>query len=84
MQIGSRELRKADVGQSRGMPSLQNAERGREFSDYLLRNILGSTTHIVNNPTNAPAATIASISASREISSRYIVCTGVTDTLLTC
>ena len=48
-----------------------NAEGRQDFSDYLLRNILGSTTHIVNNPTNAPAAIIASINASRKIFSRY-------------
>ena len=48
-----------------------NAEGRQDFSDYLLRNILGSTTHIVNNPTNAPAAIIASINSSRQIFSRY-------------
>ena len=48
-----------------------NAERRQDFSDYLLRNILGRTTHIVNNPTNAPAAIIASINALRKILSRY-------------
>ena len=32
-----------------------------DLSDYLRRNFFGSTTHIVNNPTKAPAATIASI-----------------------
>ena len=49
-----------------------NTKRRQDFSDYLLRNILGSTTHIVNNPTTAPAAIIASINnASRKILSRY-------------
>ncbi len=53
-----------------------NAKRRQAFSDYLLRNILGRTTHIVNNPTNAPAAIIASIDASENYFLNNIVTYG--------